>query len=156
MVDGPTRFVLEVDERTPPVLVPDGDRFRLERFPLGTRVIYPAESLTSVPGLGEAINALHFDAPIQSEPLQAAGPAMRLTIAFDDIGTPTPTMRRPDIRGKVIEAVLTRAAQLRRRRCAGQWERPEPSDDCRGIAAYRGRARFPVLLCRWPADQSRC
>ena len=35
---------------------------------------------------------------------------MRLTIAFDDIGTPTPTMRRPDIRGKVIEAVLTRAA----------------------------------------------
>ena len=35
---------------------------------------------------------------------------MRLTIAFDDIGTPTPRMRRPDIRGKVIEAVLTRAA----------------------------------------------
>ena len=50
-------FVLEVDERTPPLLVPDGDRFRLERFPLGTRVIYPAESLTQVPGLGEAINA---------------------------------------------------------------------------------------------------
>ena len=28
-------FVLEVDERTPPLLVPDGDRFRLEKFPLG-------------------------------------------------------------------------------------------------------------------------
>ena len=38
-------FVLEVDDRTPPLLVPDGDRFRLEKFPLGTRVIYPAESL---------------------------------------------------------------------------------------------------------------
>ena len=25
-------FVLEVDDRTPPLLVPDGDRFRLERF----------------------------------------------------------------------------------------------------------------------------
>jgi lactate racemase len=104
-------FVLEVDERTPPLLVPDGDRFRLERFPLGTRVIYPAESLTQVPGLGEAINAA-LDTPIQSEPLSALlKPAMRLTIAFDDIGTPTPTMRRPDIRGKVIEAVLTRAAK---------------------------------------------
>ncbi|HEX3198308.1 MAG TPA: lactate racemase domain-containing protein [Propionibacteriaceae bacterium] len=103
-------FVLEVDERTPPLLVPDGDRFRLEKFPLGTRVIYPAESLTPVRGLGEAINAA-LDAPSQSEPLSALlEPAMRLTIAFDDIGTPTPTMRRPDIRGKVIEAVLTRAA----------------------------------------------
>jgi lactate racemase len=103
-------FVLEVDERTPPLLVPDGDRFRLERFPLGTRVIYPAESLTPVPGLGEAINAA-LDVPRQSEPLLALlEPAMRLTIAFDDIGTPTPRMRRPDVRGKVIEAVLTRAA----------------------------------------------
>jgi hypothetical protein len=103
-------FVLEVDERTPPLLVPDGDRFRLEKFPLGTRVIYPAESLTPVPGLREAINAA-LDAPSRSEPLSALlEPAMRLTIAFDDIGTPTPTMRQPDIRGKVIEAVLTRAA----------------------------------------------
>ena len=103
-------FVLEVDDRTPPLLVPDGDRFRLERFPLGTRVIYPAESLTPVPGLGEAINAA-LEAPLQSEPLSALlEPAMRLTIVFDDIGVPTPRMRRPDIRGKVIEAVLTRAA----------------------------------------------
>ena len=28
-------FVLEVDDRTPPLLVPDGDRFLLEKFPLG-------------------------------------------------------------------------------------------------------------------------
>ena len=104
-------FVLEVDDRTPPLLVPDGDRFRLEKFPLGTRVIYPVESLPRVPDLGEAINAA-LDAPLQSEPLPALlKPAMRLTIAFDDIGTPTPKMRRPDIRGKVIEAVLTRAAE---------------------------------------------
>jgi lactate racemase len=103
-------FVLEVDDRTPPLLVPDGDRFRLEKFPLGTRVVYPAESLTPVPGLGEAINAA-LDVPLQSEPLSALlEPATRLTIAFDDIGIPTPKMRRPDIRGKVIEAVLTRAA----------------------------------------------
>jgi len=103
-------FVLEVDERTPPLLVPDGDRFRLEKFPLGTRVIYPVESLPRVPDLGEAINSA-LDAPIDSEPLSALlHPSMKLTIAFDDIGTPTPKMRRPDVRGKVIEAVLTRAA----------------------------------------------
>ncbi|HJV13710.1 MAG TPA: lactate racemase domain-containing protein [Propionibacteriaceae bacterium] len=104
-------FVLEVDERTPPLLVPDGDRFRLEKFPLGTRVIYPVESLPRVPDLGEAINTA-LDAPLQLEPLSALlQPTMRLTIAFDDIGTPTPKMRQPDIRGKVIEAVLTRAAE---------------------------------------------
>jgi lactate racemase len=103
-------FVLEVDDRTPPLLVPDGDRFRLEKFPLGTRVIYPVESLPMVFDLGEAINAA-LDAPLQSEPLSAMlQPSMRLTIAFDDIGTPTPRMRRPDIRGKVIEAVLSHAA----------------------------------------------
>ena len=103
-------FVLEVDDRTPPMLVPDGDRFHLEKFPLGTRVIYPAESLARVPDLGEAINAA-LDAPLDSEPLSALlKPEMRLTIAFDDIGTPTPRMQRPDIRGKVIEAVLSRAA----------------------------------------------
>jgi hypothetical protein len=104
-------FVLEVDDRTPPLLVPDGDRFRLEKFPLGTRVIYPVESLPRVFDLGESINAA-IDAPLESEPLSALlQPSMKLTIAFDDIGTPTPKMRRPDIRGKVIEAVLTRAAE---------------------------------------------
>ncbi|HEU4908700.1 MAG TPA: lactate racemase domain-containing protein, partial [Propionibacteriaceae bacterium] len=103
-------FVLEVDDRTPPLLVPDGDRFRLEKFPIGTRVIYPVESLPRVSDLGEAISTA-LDAPLQSEPLSAMlQPSMRLTIAFDDIGTPTPRMRRPDIRGKVIEAVLSRAA----------------------------------------------
>ena len=91
-------FVLEVDDRTPPLLVPDGDRFRLEKFPPGTRVIYPAESLPRVPDLVEAINAA-LDAPLESEPLSALlEPDTRLTIAFDDVGTPTPKMRRPDIR----------------------------------------------------------
>jgi hypothetical protein len=110
VVMGRPGFVLEVDERTPPLLVPDGDRFRVEKFPLGTRVIYPVESLPRVLDIGEAINAA-LDAPLESEPLSALlYPTMRLTIAFDDIGTPNPRIRRPDIRGKVIEAVLTRAA----------------------------------------------
>ena len=38
-------FVLEVDERTPPLLVHQGEGFRLQRFPLGSRVVYPPDSL---------------------------------------------------------------------------------------------------------------
>ena len=37
-------------------------------------------------------------------------PGMRLTIAFDDVSLPLPPMRRPDIRQRVIEAVLDVAA----------------------------------------------
>ena len=36
---------------------------------------------------------------------------MRLTIAFDDISLPLPKMRRPDVRQRVIEAVLDLAAE---------------------------------------------
>ena len=35
---------------------------------------------------------------------------MKLTIAFDDISLPLPQMKRPDIRQRVIEAVLDLAA----------------------------------------------
>ena len=104
-------FVLEVDDRTPPLVVPAGDAFRLERFPLGTRVVYPAESLPPVEDVSEAIDSA-LDRPIDSEPLAALlRPGMALTIAFDDISTPLPRMQRPDIRGRIIEAVLTRAAR---------------------------------------------
>ena len=104
-------FVLEVDDRTPPLIVPNGDGFQLEKFPLGTRVIYPAESLPAVVDLDEAISSA-LDAPVDSEPLgELLKPGMKLTIAFDDITVPTPKLRKPDLRGKIIEAVLTRAAK---------------------------------------------
>ncbi len=104
-------FVLEVDERTPPLVVSDGDRFRLEKLPLGARVVYPAESATPVVDVREAVQAA-LDAPLGSDPLAARLHAgMKLTIAFDDTTTPVPRMRRPDIRGTIIEAVLTRAAR---------------------------------------------
>ncbi len=104
-------FVLEVDDRTPPLIVPNGDGFQLEKFPLGTRVIYPAESLPALVELDEAISGA-LDRPGGSEPLsELLKPGMKLTIAFDDITVPTPKLRKPDLRGKIIEAVLTRAAK---------------------------------------------
>jgi hypothetical protein len=32
-------FVLEVDDRTPALVVHEGEHYRLERFPLGTRAV---------------------------------------------------------------------------------------------------------------------
>ena len=48
-------FVLEVDDRTPPLVVHEGLGFRLENFPLGTRVVYPPESIPTVSGTDSAV-----------------------------------------------------------------------------------------------------
>ena len=104
-------FVLEVDDRTPPLVVHEGLGFRLESFPLGTRVVYPPESIPTVPDVEEAIREALLR-PHDSEPLpELLRPGMRLTIAFDDLSLPLPTMRAPDIRGRIIEQVLTMAAE---------------------------------------------
>ncbi|MHB8512719.1 MAG: NPN-dependent hydroxyacid isomerase, LarAH14/15/16 family [Actinomycetota bacterium] len=104
-------FVLEVDERTPPTLFHHGESFRLEKLPLGSRVIHAADPLPGVPDVDHAINDA-LDHPLGMEPLDALlKPGMKLTIAFDDISLPLPPMRTPDIRGRVIEQVLRRAAR---------------------------------------------
>jgi lactate racemase len=104
-------FVLEVDERTPPLLVHHGASFRLHKFPLGTQVIYPPDSITGIKDVTGAIRhaLLH---PMNSEPLpELMRPGMKLTIAFDDISLPLPPMQTPDIRGRIIEQVLEVAAR---------------------------------------------
>jgi lactate racemase len=104
--------VLDVDERTPPLLVHQGEGFRLEKFPLGTRVVYPPESLPALDDVDGAIDRA-LEHPENSEPLRALlRPGMKLTIAFDDLSIPLPPMRRPDIRQRVIEKVLTLAAEV--------------------------------------------
>ncbi|MDT7711863.1 MAG: lactate racemase [Pseudonocardiales bacterium] len=103
-------FVLDVDERTPPLLMHEGEGFRLERLPLGSRVIYPPESLPAIVDLEGAIRhaLLH---PHGSDPLpQLFRRGMRLTIVFDDLSLPLPPMRTPDVRQRVIEQVLEMAA----------------------------------------------
>ncbi|MEX0429775.1 lactate racemase domain-containing protein [Nocardioides sp. DS6] len=104
-------FVLEVDDRTPPLLVHEGLGFRLEEFPLGTRVVYPPEPVATVPDVDQAIRDALLN-PVDSEPLpELLFPGMKLTIAFDDLSLPLPTMKAPDIRGRIIEQVLTLAAE---------------------------------------------
>jgi hypothetical protein len=104
-------FVLEVDERTPPLLVHQGEGFGLQKFPLGSRVIYPPDSLPAIKDVTGAIRQALLE-PLGSEPLpELLKPGMRLTIAFDDISLPLPPMQTPDIRGLIIEQVLEVAAR---------------------------------------------
>src|SRR5919198_3118091 len=104
-------FVLEVDERTPPLLLHEGESFRLQKFPLGTQVIYPPDSLPAIKDVRGAIRHALLN-PLGSEPLPGLlRPGMRLTIAFDDISLPLPQMQTPDIRGRILENVLEVAAR---------------------------------------------
>ena len=106
-------FVLDVDRTTPPILFHHGAGFRLEKLPAGrSRVIYPAEPLAGLDDPEGAIRDALLNPLGDSAPLPALlHPGMKLTIAFDDISLPLPPMRRPDIRQRVIEAVLDLAAE---------------------------------------------
>jgi hypothetical protein len=105
-------FVLDVDRSTPPTLFWHGEGFRLERLPVGSRVIYPPEPVTPLEDPDEAIRDALLHPLGDVEPLPALlKPGMKLTIAFDDISLPLPPMMRPDNRQRVIEAVLDMAAQ---------------------------------------------
>jgi hypothetical protein len=105
-------LVLDVDRSTPPILFHHGEGFRLEKLPPGrSRVIYPAEPLDGLPNPDGAIREALENPLGDSEPLSALMTSgMKLTIAFDDISLPLPPMRKPDIRQRVIEAVLDTAA----------------------------------------------
>src|SRR5262245_1922708 len=83
---------LEVDERTPSLLVHHGESFSLENFPMGTRVIYPPDSLPGIRNVRGAIrNALRN--PLGQDPLpEQLKAGMKLTVAFDDISLPLPPM----------------------------------------------------------------
>jgi hypothetical protein len=105
-------LVLEVDRSTPPVVFHHGEGARLESLPPGrSRIVYPAEPLMGLSNPDAAIREALLN-PIDEDPLPALmSPGMKLTIAFDDISLPLPPMRRPDIRQRIIEAVLDIAAE---------------------------------------------
>ncbi len=105
-------FVLEVDRQTPPILFHHGEGFRMEKLPVGrSRVIYPSEPLHGLKDPDGAIVDALLN-PIDDDPLPSLlTPGMKLTIAFDDISLPLPPMQRPDVRQRIIEAVLDMAAE---------------------------------------------
>ena len=105
-------LVLDVDRTTPPILFHHGEGFRMEKLPAGrSRVVYPAEPLPGVANPNASIRHALENPLGDSPPLSALLKSeMKLTIAFDDISLPLPPMRKPDIRQRIIEAVLDTAA----------------------------------------------
>ena len=102
--------VIEVDRNTPPTLFHYGEGFRLERLPLGSRILYPADPLEPIAHPERAIRRA-LTHPVEDDPLKdLLRPGMRLTIAFDDISLPLPPMASPDVRQLVIEEVIDLAA----------------------------------------------
>jgi hypothetical protein len=100
-----------VDRSTPPTLFWHGEGFRLERLPVGSRVIYPPEPVDALADPDGAIRHALMHPLGDSKPLpELLHAGMRLTIAFDDISLPLPPMKSPDVRQRVIEAVLDIAA----------------------------------------------
>ena len=101
--------VREVTEKSPPTLFHAGESFRLERLPVGSRIVHAPPPLKGLGDLDAAIDRA-LDEPLGADPLDAQlRPGMRLTIAFDDLSVPLPPMREPDVRGRIIERVLERA-----------------------------------------------
>ncbi|HUP70548.1 MAG TPA: lactate racemase domain-containing protein [Acidimicrobiales bacterium] len=104
-------FVLDVDSSTPPLLFWHGEKFKMERLPAGSRVIYPPEPVKPLADPDAAIRHALLNPIGDSAPLPVLlKPGMRLTVCFDDVSLPLPPMRRPDVRQRVIEAVLDLAA----------------------------------------------
>ncbi len=105
-------FVLDVDRSTPPTLFWHGDGYRLEKLPTDrSRIVYAPEPIKAIDDVDGAINDALLN-PIDMEPLpELLHPGMKLTIAFDDVSLPLPPMQRPDLRQRIIEQVLTMAAE---------------------------------------------
>jgi hypothetical protein len=101
------KYVQQPSER---YLFHNGDGFRYEELPVGTRVIYPPPPLAPIQDVDAAIEEA-LENPLGCDPFSdqlRAG--MRVTIAFDDISLPLPPMVRPDLRGRIIEKVLEKLA----------------------------------------------
>ena len=98
--------VVTLDRASAPRVVHYGPGFLREKFPEGTRVIYPPPPLDPVPNVKQAVrHALAH--PQGCEPLFALlTPGMKVVIAIDDISLPLPKMKTPDVRQEVLEVVL--------------------------------------------------
>lgn len=102
-------FVLEVDDKTPPLLTMAGASVKLETFGIGTRVLYPADAVPSTDPVG-LIDA-SLTTPVLGDALaERLGPEVRLTIVVTDNGDPMPRMRF-DVRRTMVERVLEVAAR---------------------------------------------
>lgn len=104
-------YVLTVDAETPPLVVFGGGSMRLERLPVGTDVVYPADSEPAVRSLSAELDRA-LSTPEGTEPLDrllTAGTV--LTIVVDDLSQPVTATSGADVRQRIVERVLETAAR---------------------------------------------
>src|SRR6266568_3680367 len=87
--------VIEVDRNTPPTLFHYGEGVRLEKLPLGSRVIYAPDPIEPIAHPVRAIRRA-LAHPVEDDPLKAL---------------PRPPMAQPDVRQLVLEEVIELAAE---------------------------------------------
>ena len=98
--------VVTLDARSKPRVFFSGDKLVEVDLPAGTRVIYPKPPMEGLPDPDAAIRYA-LSHPLGTDPLFAKlRPGMKVTIAVDDISMPLPPMQSPDVRGRVVKAVL--------------------------------------------------
>ena len=99
-------LVVTLDKKSAPRTLFYGDRLMEVDLPAGTRVIYPRPPMAALKDVDAAIR-FAINHPHNSDPLHAKlRPGMRVVIAIDDISLPLPSMKRPDIRERVLTIVL--------------------------------------------------
>ena len=104
-------FVLDVDRSTPPILFHHGEGFRLEKLPAGrARVIYPAEPLDAARGHRRRHPPRAPQPDRQRPAARAAVPGHEAHDRLRRHLAAAAADARPDIRQRVIEAVLDLAA----------------------------------------------
>src|SRR2546422_10422816 len=87
--------VIEVDRNTPPVLFQFGEGVRLEKLPLGARIVYPPDPLEPIAHAERAIKRA-LGKPLEDDPLKSLlRRGMKLPIAFDDPSLPIPPLAPP-------------------------------------------------------------
>jgi len=98
--------VVTLDHRSKPRVLFSGDQLVEVDLPVGTRVIYPKKPMAPLTDVDAAIR-YSLNHPLNDEPLYAKlKPGMKVTIAVDDLSMPLPPMKAPDVRGRIVNAVL--------------------------------------------------
>src|SRR5258708_22160679 len=102
--------VIEVDRNTPPVLFQFGEGVRLEKLPLGSRIVYPPDPLEPIAHPERAIKRA-LGRPLEDDPLKSLlRRGMKLQLAFDDLALPLPPIAGPDVGPLRIGEVIHIAA----------------------------------------------
>lgn len=99
--------VRTLTDDSPPLYLHYGEDFIREKFPAGTRVVYPNPPMKPIENREAAIRYALNNPEGGVPPLYAQlKPGMKVTIAIDDISVPLPPMKTPDLRQQILEIVL--------------------------------------------------